>query len=105
MERERRESQVIAEEEEKMNAFYTLVRNIRHAHDQMLIGSSNSQEKGKEKEKEKKMKSTWTPSFTWEDFAEDVQSRGNFVMLPSSSKNEEQPKTERKEDLDLNLSL
>lgn len=105
---------VVDEEEEKINTFYTLVRNIRDAHNQMLSGS-----KGKGKAEEKEMKSTWTPSFTWEDFAEEdhhEQFRGNFEMLPPpppppSSKNideEQQPTTDQKrqdQDLDLNLSL
>ncbi|KAL9360267.1 hypothetical protein Peur_048390 [Populus x canadensis] len=114
MEGERREgNMVVDEEEEKINAFYTLVRNIRDVHNQMLSGS-----KGKGKAEEKEMKSTWTPSFTWEDFAEEdhhEQFRGNFEMLPppppSSSKNideGQQPTTDQKrqdQDLDLNLSL
>lgn len=90
------------DEEEKMNAFYTLVRNIRHVHNQMLTGSSGNP-KGNRKAP------TWTPSFTWEDFAGDAQLRDKFVILPpssSSSKNEEkQPETKRTQDFDLNLSL
>ncbi|KAB5544909.1 hypothetical protein DKX38_013021 [Salix brachista] len=38
---------VADEEEEKINSFYTLVRNIRDAHDQVLTGCK---EKGKGKE-------------------------------------------------------
>ncbi|KAJ7008109.1 hypothetical protein NC653_006964 [Populus alba x Populus x berolinensis] len=90
---------VVDEEEEKINTFYTL---------------------GKGKAEEKEMKSTWTPSFTWEDFAEEdhhEQFRGNFEMLPPppppppSYKNideGQQPTTDQKrqdQDLDLNLSL
>ncbi|KAJ9187917.1 hypothetical protein P3X46_003328 [Hevea brasiliensis] len=93
-------------EEEKINTFYTLIRNIRDAHNQMLIGSSTTS-KGKGEEKKGEIKpSTWTPSFTWEDFAGDSYFKHNIVTVPSStySKNE-QLKTEKKEDLDLNLSL
>ncbi|KAF9688198.1 hypothetical protein SADUNF_Sadunf02G0172200 [Salix dunnii] len=89
----------------------SLVRNIRDARNQMLNGS-----KGKGRVEEKEMKPTWTPSFTWEDFAENHEHfRGNFVVLPlpppPPSKNideEQQPKTDQKgkdQDLDLNLSL
>ena len=103
---------VADEEEEKINSFYTLVRNIRDAHDQVLTGSKD---KGKGKEvDEKESNPTWTPSFSLEDFAEEDHGkfRGNFAMLPSaSSKNiedQQQPKTDQKrrnQDLDLNLSL
>ncbi|CAK7348488.1 unnamed protein product [Dovyalis caffra] len=112
MQGERREGDKMMDEEEKINTFYALVRNIRDAHNQMSTGSK---EKGKEKEgAEKEMKPAWTPSFTWEDFAEEdhEQFRGDLVMLPpTSSKNIEdqrQPKTDQKrqdQDLDLNLSL
>ena len=87
------------EEEEKINTFFTLVRNIRDAHIRMLIGSQDT--------KQKEIKSTtWTPSFKWEDFAEGAPLTNNIVNLPSSSKNEEQKsKTEEHEELDLNLSL
>ncbi|KAJ4824654.1 hypothetical protein Tsubulata_047755 [Turnera subulata] len=78
-----------------MNAFYALVSNIRDAHHQILSGSSNSKEKERKRENENKKKSTWTPSFSWEDFAEYEQFRGNHVMPPSSSKNhQEQPKNQ-----------
>ncbi|XP_022769518.1 protein NIM1-INTERACTING 1-like [Durio zibethinus] len=92
------------EEEEKINAFFTLVRNIRDAHNQMLIRSQDSKEK--EKAKEKETKSTWTPSFKWEDFAEDPHLRNNITTLPSSSKiGEQKRKAEEHQELDLNLSL
>ncbi|KAJ6338639.1 hypothetical protein OIU76_008163 [Salix suchowensis] len=118
MEGERKEEYIVVddeeeeeEEEEKIKTFYSLVRNIRDARNQMLNGS-----KGKGRVEEKEMKPTWIPSFTWEDFAEKddhEQFRGNFVMLPlpppPPSKNideEQQPKTDQKgQDLDLNLSL
>ncbi|KAG5231637.1 hypothetical protein OIU77_010627 [Salix suchowensis] len=99
------------EEEEKINSFYTLVRNIRDAHDQVLTGSK---EKGKGKEVDgKESKPTWTPSFSPEDFAEEDhgQPRGNFAVLPSASsrniEDQQQPKKDQKrrnQDLDLNLS-
>ncbi|KAJ6343796.1 hypothetical protein OIU76_005527 [Salix suchowensis] len=79
------------EEEEKINSFYTLVRNIRDAHDQVLKG------KGKEVDG-KESKPTWTPSFSPEDFAEEDhgQPRGNFAVLPSASsrniEDQQQPK-------------
>ncbi|XWS76695.1 hypothetical protein CRYUN_Cryun01aG0199800 [Craigia yunnanensis] len=93
------------EEEEKINTFFTLVRNIRDAHNQMLIGSQDTKEE-KEKAKEKEIKSTWIPSFKWEDFADDAHLRNNIVTFPSSSKIEEQKsKTEEHQELDLNLSL
>ncbi|XP_022760011.1 protein NIM1-INTERACTING 1-like [Durio zibethinus] len=93
------------EEEEKINTFFTLVRNIRDAHNQMLIGSEDTKEK--EKAREKEIRSTWTPSFQWEDFAEDPHLTTNVATLPISSKNNEQQKTksEGHQELDLNLSL
>ncbi|XVF32950.1 hypothetical protein REPUB_Repub17cG0127000 [Reevesia pubescens] len=92
-------------EEEKINTFFSLVRNIREAHSKMLIGSKDTKEK--EKGKDKDIKSTWTPSFEWEDFADqDPHLANNIVTFPSSSKNEEQKtKTEEHQELDLNLSL
>ncbi|KAL4603889.1 hypothetical protein ACB092_10G155600 [Castanea dentata] len=103
----REESAAIDEEEEKINTFFTLVRNIRDTHNQLLMRESEEKGKGKgkEQEKEREMKSAWTPSFKWEDFEEDVQLRNNSVMPPSSSKKEEHCKTEEQEELDLNLSL
>ncbi|XVE73498.1 hypothetical protein DITRI_Ditri11bG0122800 [Diplodiscus trichospermus] len=94
------------EEEEKINTFFTLVRNIRDAQNQMLIGSLETKEK--EKAKGKETKSTWTPSFKWEDFADqDPLLRNNIAKLPASSKIEEQnsKKTKEHQELDLNLSL
>jgi hypothetical protein len=106
MEGGREESAAIDEEEEKINTFFTLVRNIRDTHNQLLMRESEEKGKGKEKEKEREMKSTWTPSFKWEDFEEDLQLRNNFLMPPSSSKKEEHCKTEEEQaELDLNLSL
>ena len=95
------------DEEEKMKAFYTLVRNVRDVHNQMLSGSSGNPQ---ERNKQEVMKlPTWTPTFTWEDFAGDAQLRDKFVILPSSSssKNEEKQPDEAKKtrDFDLNLSL
>ncbi|KDP28307.1 hypothetical protein JCGZ_14078 [Jatropha curcas] len=69
------------EEEEKINAFYSLVRNIRDVHNQMAIGSSNS--KVKEKEKEIMKSSSWTPCFTWEDFAGDALNGDNQAIRGS----------------------
>ncbi|KAB2052569.1 hypothetical protein ES319_A12G130500v1 [Gossypium barbadense] len=98
------------DDEEEMNAFFTLVRNIRDAHhNQMMIGSQDTKEKVA-------MKSTWIPSFQWEDFAAEVPPNNNTTttaatsLLPSSSsKNNndehESNKTNQRQDLDLNLSL
>ncbi|XP_038682319.1 uncharacterized protein LOC119982816 [Tripterygium wilfordii] len=89
------------EEEEKINTFYNLVRNIREVHTQMLMGSGESKENRKEKQKQEPTKSTWTPSFTWEDFAEDEQSRSESNA--NSSKTNENPKIgEKRQDFDLN---
>ncbi|WRX11394.1 NPR1/NH1-interacting protein - like 3 [Theobroma cacao] len=86
------------DEQEKINTFSTLVRNLQDAHSRMLIGSQDR--KGKEKGKEKENKSTWTPSFNGEDFAEDHALLTNIsVTLPSSSKTQEQKcKTEEHEE-------
>ncbi|KAJ6396066.1 hypothetical protein OIU77_021161 [Salix suchowensis] len=63
---------VADEEEEKINSFYTLIRNVRDAHDQVLTGC-------KEKRKGKEVtKPTWTPSFSLEDFAE--EDHGQFKV-------------------------
>ncbi|KAK9282009.1 hypothetical protein L1049_004920 [Liquidambar formosana] len=92
------------EEEKKIDAFFALIRNIRDAHDQLVGGSNESKAKGNKQEKE--MKSTWIPSFKLEDFKDDAQVvRSTSPMLPSSSGNKEQRKTEKREELDLNLSL
>ncbi|KAH1073875.1 hypothetical protein J1N35_026203 [Gossypium stocksii] len=98
------------DDEEEMNAFFTLVRNVRDAHhNQMMIESQDTKEKVA-------MKSTWTPSFQWEDFVAEVPPNNNTTttaatsLLPaSSSKNNndehESNKTNQHQDLDLNLSL
>ena len=89
------------EEEEKINTFFSLIRNMREVYDQMV----NASKEPKVHEKEKKMKSTGTLSFGLEDFMESVHFRGNPAMLPSSSKNGEQSKQQTQGGLDLNLSL
>ncbi|KAJ8899010.1 hypothetical protein K2173_008833 [Erythroxylum novogranatense] len=89
-----------------MKTFYALIRNIRDVHKQKVISSSKPEtEKGKPKENE--MKSTWIPSFIWEDFVEYVQQRhdSSVMLLPTTSQNKKQSKTEKKPELDLNLSL
>ncbi|KAB5555983.1 hypothetical protein DKX38_006892 [Salix brachista] len=69
---------VADEEEEKINSFYTLVRNVRDAHDQVLTGC-------KEKRKGKEVtKPTWTPSFSLEDFAE--EDHGQFKLQRCGSR-------------------
>ncbi|XP_039036743.1 protein NIM1-INTERACTING 1-like [Hibiscus syriacus] len=93
------------EEEEKINAFFTLVRNTRDVHKQMLIGSQVTKD---QKQKAAKEKSTWTPSFQWEDFAhQDHPHLTNIITLPcsSNSNDEQKRKTNEHQDLDLNLSL
>lgn len=99
MEEGSKESAALHEEEVEINTFFTLVRNIREARNQLLM--SQEEEKGKE------IKSSWSPSFICQDFVQnDVQSTNNTVMLPPSpSRNEEHCKAERPEELDLNLSL
>ncbi|GMI98909.1 hypothetical protein HRI_003560200 [Hibiscus trionum] len=100
------------EEDEEINAFFTLVRNIRDVRNQMLIVSQATKEK-QESAAAAMEKSTWTPSFQWEDFVEDRRHLTNNTTtvanatLPSSSKNndEQKSKTHEHQDLDLNLSL
>lgn len=96
------------DDEEEMNAFFTLVRNVRDAHHYQMLMTIESQEKVA-------MKSTWTPSFQWEDFAaadppKNTTTTAAPSLLPgSSSKNnngeQESNKTNQHQDLDLNLSL
>lgn len=61
--------------------------------------------KRKGKGKGREMKSRGTVSFELEDFMECVHFKGNAAMLPSSSRNKEQPKEEKQRRLDLKLSL
>ncbi|OMO82219.1 hypothetical protein COLO4_23174 [Corchorus olitorius] len=95
------------EEEERINAFFSLVRNIRDAQSRMLIGSQDV----KDKDDKGKEKSTWTPSFKLEDFADHHHHHlpnHTVTTLPSSSNTQQQnPKTDHQErqELDLNLSL
>ncbi|KAA8543006.1 hypothetical protein F0562_021499 [Nyssa sinensis] len=92
------------DEEEKINTFFTLIRNIRDAGGQIMFGSTELKAEGREKEM--KMKSTWTPSFKLEDFAEEAHLLNNVVaMLPAPSKNEQHCNKEKQQQLDLNLSL
>ncbi|KAJ7977712.1 Protein NEGATIVE REGULATOR OF RESISTANCE like [Quillaja saponaria] len=92
------------EEEEKINTFFILVRKIRDARSELVIGKSETREKGKEKSNE--MKSTWTPSFKMEDFGHDAALRSHFdqsLVSSSKSKKEEKCKTGKHLDIDLNL--
>ncbi|KAK8497589.1 hypothetical protein V6N13_002992 [Hibiscus sabdariffa] len=101
------------EDEDKINAFFTLVRNIRDVRNQMLIVSQGTKEKQKSAAATEEMKSTWTPSFQWEDFVQDhrhLTNNSTFIAnatLPGSSKNnvEQKSRTHEHQDLDLNLSL
>ncbi|GLT38092.1 hypothetical protein SLA2020_123600 [Shorea laevis] len=92
------------EEEQKISAFFALVKNFRDAHTQLSMGCKDSKETPNEKPKA--TQSSWTPSFQWEDFADDPLLRNELLKLSSTSKNEGQCKTEGKApELDLNLSL
>ncbi|CAL5423261.1 unnamed protein product [Camellia sinensis] len=91
------------EEEEKINTFFTLIKNMQDVRNQTVNSSEENKPKGKEKEIMKSSKGSLSLSFELEDFMKD----GHFAaVLPSSStKNDEQAKLEKQAGLDLNLSL
>lgn len=78
-----------------------LTRNMQEMRDQMAPHGS----KGEKERERADMKSRGTVSFELEDFMECVHFKGNAAMLPSSSRNKEQPKEEKQRRLDLKLSL
>ncbi|KAF8365246.1 hypothetical protein HHK36_014799 [Tetracentron sinense] len=93
--------EIEAEEEEKIETFFALIKSIHDIRNQLRDELCES----KEKKKEKEHKSVWTPSFQWEDFFQDAQCRSTFVAGPSKSEEHGRIEREKEDDLDLKLSL
>lgn len=92
------------EEEEKMERFFTLIRNIRASKEGMLKGGNQSKHK---KPKEDRA-AVWTPTFEWEDFMQEINLKTPAIFSNPSknpSKEKENEENTRLESLDLNLSL
>ncbi|XP_068642068.1 protein NIM1-INTERACTING 1-like [Aristolochia californica] len=86
-----------ADEEEKMEQFYALLRRIKATKDRLRAESSESKKK-----KVNERKAPWAPSFELEDFAQEIDFKNpvSFWGPPKKSQKKEKDQT-----LDLNLSL
>ncbi|KAF9669223.1 hypothetical protein SADUNF_Sadunf14G0085500 [Salix dunnii] len=107
-------------EEEKIEKFFALINGIREARDRLMnasdlalklqIDTTNNSNKRKLEEKKQQF-TVWKPSFQREDFMEETEMIRNppaaaaSAMVDSSRRNEATEKDDRKESLDLNLSL
>ncbi|XP_068638654.1 protein NIM1-INTERACTING 1-like [Aristolochia californica] len=87
-----------ADEEEKMDRFYALLRRIRAAKDRLRADESSECKKKKLTEG----KSPWVPSFELEDFTQEIDLKNPVIFWSPSKKIQ---KIEKDQSLDLNLSL
>ncbi|TYJ09108.1 hypothetical protein E1A91_A11G118600v1 [Gossypium mustelinum] len=101
------------EEEEKMEQFFALLRNFREARNRRKheLIQREQEEKSKKKKKNKTSKlgddgekSSWVPSFEWEDFTAEIEFRRPSIIFPPSFNNKQEKKQED-DGLDLNLTL
>lgn len=93
------------DEDEKMERFFTLIRNIR-ATKEGLIKEANESSKSKKPKEDRA--AVWIPTFECEDFMQEINFKAP-VIFSNSSKNssteKENQENTRFESLDLNLSL
>ncbi|KAF5455448.1 hypothetical protein F2P56_025021 [Juglans regia] len=111
----------LEDDEQKMEKFYDLIRNIREARDRFMNGSDATkgiQNKKKNKKagedhhhQEQTNIQVWTPSFEREDFMEESRREAQFKTVHAGSSEREagarkdNDKEEEEERLDLKLSL
>ncbi|KAB2003233.1 hypothetical protein ERO13_D11G112050v2 [Gossypium hirsutum] len=104
------------EEEEKMEQFFALLRNFREARNRRkheLIQREQEEISKKKKKKKNKIsklgddgeKSSWVPSFEWEDFTAEIEFRRPSIIFPPSFNNKQGEKKHEDDGLDLNLTL
>ncbi|KAJ6723295.1 PROTEIN NEGATIVE REGULATOR OF RESISTANCE [Salix koriyanagi] len=106
-------------EEEKIEKFFALINGIREARDRLMsapdlalkLEMDTSNGNKRKLEEEKKQFTVWKPSFQREDFMEETEMIRNppaaaaSAMVDSSQRKEVTEKDDRRESLDLNLSL
>ncbi|MBA0802477.1 hypothetical protein Gohar_012762, partial [Gossypium harknessii] len=90
------------EEEEKMEQFFALLRNFREArnrrkHELIQREQEEISKKKKKKNKISKLgddgeKSSWVPSFEWEDFTAEIEFRRPSIIFPPSFNNKQEEK-------------
>ncbi|KAJ6400919.1 hypothetical protein OIU84_016359 [Salix udensis] len=106
-------------EEEKIEKFFALINGIREARDRLMnapdlalkleMDASNGNKR--KLEEKKKQFTVWKPSFQREDFMEETEMIRNppaaaaSALVDSSQRKEVTEKDDRRESLDLNLSL
>ncbi|MBA0589822.1 protein NIM1-INTERACTING 1 [Gossypium raimondii] len=104
------------EEEEKIEQFFALLRNFREARNRRkheLIQREQEEISKKKKKKKNKIsklgddgeKSSWVPSFEWEDFTAEIEFRRPSIIFPPSFNNKQEGKKHEDDGLDLNLTL
>ncbi|KAG2697766.1 hypothetical protein I3843_07G120100 [Carya illinoinensis] len=112
----------VEDDEQKMEKFYDLIRNIREARDRLMNGSvptkglQNKKNKKKAEEdhhQEQTNIQVWTPSFEREDFMEESRREAQFKTVhagttserEAGARKEKDKEEEEEERLDLKLSL
>jgi len=101
------------EEEMKMDEFYALLRRFRDARDRRRKELEELEKSEKKRKVATEQHSGWVPSFEWEDFANEVEFRGQPLRFTTPSPSPPPTLKQRKNDkhhlhdnsLDLNLAL
>lgn len=94
------------DDEQKIEQFFALIRNIREARERLKNNDSDVRKKKQKVEEEIKQIHVWKPTFEREDFMEGGAQFKAIVGSSSQGDHEGTKKEEEdKEELDLNLSL
>ncbi|KAB5527334.1 hypothetical protein DKX38_021181 [Salix brachista] len=107
------------DEEEKIEKFFALINGIREARDRLMnapdlalkLEMDTSNGNKRKLEEKKKQFTVWKPSFQREDFMEETEILRNppaaaaSALVDSPQRKEVTEKDDRRESLDLNLSL
>lgn len=92
------------EEEEKIEKFFSLIRSFREAHDRRKSELKEMEEKRrKKKRKMEDEQSSWVPTFSPEDFNEEIEFRTPVIF--SGRRKDEKNVEDQENDGDVNLKL
>nr|DAD33005.1 TPA_asm: hypothetical protein HUJ06_011856 [Nelumbo nucifera] len=96
-----------AEEEEKMERFFALIRSFKDARDRLMNGLHERIKVDDRPRKKVKRVSdpAWVPSFEWEDFREIIEFEATTSKRKSQKKEEKEVESWGGLDLNLNLNL
>ncbi|GMI66661.1 hypothetical protein HRI_000335400 [Hibiscus trionum] len=101
-----------AQEDEKMEQFFALLRNFREARNKRKheLRQRDDEEEMCKKNKTSKSgddeRSSWVPKFEWEDFTAEIEFGRPLIVFPTPyNKKDDKKKQEEDDGLDLNLTL